>query len=52
MNKYILIIALGVLAFISTNFSKEVEAPISKNIDYTNTKKAHFAGGCFWGVLS
>ena len=50
MTKYILIIALGLLAFISTNFSKEIEVPLNKNIDYTNTKKAHFAGGCFWGV--
>ena len=50
MNKYILIVAIGVLAFISTNFSKEIDTPIKKNIDYTNTKKAHFAGGCFWGV--
>ncbi len=50
MNKYIIIIAVGLLAFISTNFSKEVVVPQNKNIDYTNTKKAHFAGGCFWGV--
>ena len=50
MNKYIIVLVLGVLAFISTNFSKEIEVPINKNIDYTNTKKAHFAGGCFWGV--
>ena len=52
MNKYLVIIALGVLGFITTVFSKDVPAPVSKNIDYTNTKKAHFAGGCFWGVLS
>lgn len=50
MNKYILIIALGMLAFITTSFSKDIVAPINKNIDYTNTKKAYFAGGCFWGV--
>ena len=50
MNKYLVIIALGVLGFIATGFSKDVPAPVSKNIDYTNTKKAHFAGGCFWGV--
>ena len=39
MNKYILIIALAVTTFITTGFTKEI-----------NTKKAHFAGGCFWGV--
>lgn len=50
MNKYIVILALGVLAFISTNFSKEIIVPKNKNIDYSKTKKAHFAGGCFWGV--
>jgi methionine-S-sulfoxide reductase len=50
MNKYIVIVCLGVLAFISTNFSKEIVVPKNKNIDYANTKKAHFAGGCFWGV--
>ena len=50
MNKYIVIVALGLLAFISTNFSKEIVVPKDKNIDYTNTKKAYFAGGCFWGV--
>lgn len=49
MNKYILTIALGVLAFITTSFSKDTVVP-TKNIDYSNTKKAHFAGGCFWGV--
>ena len=49
MNKYILTIALGVLAFITTGFSKDIVVP-TKNIDYMNTKKAHFAGGCFWGV--
>ena len=50
INKYMVIIAVGLLAFISTNFSKEIVVPKNKNIDYTNTKKAHFAGGCFWGV--
>lgn len=50
MNKYIVIVAVGLLAFISTNFSKEIIVPKDKNIDYTNTKKAYFAGGCFWGV--
>jgi len=50
MNKYIIIVAIGLLAFISTNFSKEIVVPKDKNIDYTNTKKAYFAGGCFWGV--
>ena len=50
MNKYIVIVAVGLLAFISTNFSKEIVVPKNKNIDYSNTKKAYFAGGCFWGV--
>ena len=50
MNKYIVIIAVGLLAFISTNFSQEVKVPQNKNIDYSKTKKAYFAGGCFWGV--
>ncbi|WP_122893126.1 peptide-methionine (S)-S-oxide reductase MsrA [Arcobacter peruensis] len=50
INKYAVIIALGLLAFISTNFSKEVVVPQNKNIDYTKMKTAHFAGGCFWGV--
>ena len=50
INKYMVILAVGLLAFISTNFSKEIVVPKNKNIDYTNTKKAHFAGGCFWGV--
>jgi len=36
INKYAVIIALGLLAFISTNFSKEVVVPQNKNIDYTN----------------
>ena len=48
--KYFIIISLALLAFISTNFSKEIVVPQNKNIDYSNTKKAHFAGGCFWGV--
>ncbi len=46
MNRYIIIVALAILAFATTSFSKEVE----KNIDYSNTKVAYFAGGCFWGV--
>ena len=46
MNRYIIIVALAILAFATTSFSKEVE----KNIDYSNTKAAYFAGGCFWGV--
>ena len=50
MNKYILTIALGIFAFITSGFSKDIPEPIAKNIDYTNTKKAHFADGCFWGV--
>lgn len=52
MNKYVLIIALAITAFISISFGKKIEVPVtvSKNIDYTDTKKAHFAGGCFWGV--
>lgn len=50
INKYIIILAVGLLAFISTNFSKEIVVPQNKNIDYSKTKKAHFAGGCFWGV--
>lgn len=50
MNKYILILTLGVLTFISTSFSKEIVVQENKNIAHTNTKVAHFAGGCFWGV--
>lgn len=48
--KYFLIIALVIIGLVSTNFSKEIVVPKNKNIDYTNTKKAYFAGGCFWGV--
>ncbi len=50
MNKYFVIAVLGVLAFFFTNFSSAIEVPKNKNIDYENTKRAYFAGGCFWGV--
>lgn len=48
--KYLALIALAILAFFSTNFTNEIQAKENKNIDYTNTKRAYFAGGCFWGV--
>ena len=49
--KYLVVIALAIFVFISTNSTtKEIEVPKNKNIDYTNTKTAYFAGGCFWGV--
>lgn len=49
--KYLVVLALALFVFISTNSTtKEIEVPKNKNIDYTNTKKAYFAGGCFWGV--
>lgn len=50
MNKYFVIAVLGVLAFFFTNISSAIEVPKNKNIDYENTKRAYFAGGCFWGV--
>ncbi|QKJ22795.1 peptide-methionine (S)-S-oxide reductase MsrA [Poseidonibacter lekithochrous] len=50
MNKYFVIAVLGVLALFFTNFSSAIEVPKNKNIDYENTKRAYFAGGCFWGV--
>ncbi|WP_108061230.1 peptide-methionine (S)-S-oxide reductase MsrA [Poseidonibacter lekithochrous] len=50
MNKYFVIAVLGVLTLFFTNFSSAIEVPKNKNIDYENTKRAYFAGGCFWGV--
>lgn len=50
MNKYLIVIALALFAFVSTNFTDEIKTPLNKNIDYANTEKAYFAGGCFWGV--
>ena len=50
MYKYIIIIAIAIFAYASSNFSKEIVVPKNKNIDYSKTKKAYFAGGCFWGV--
>ncbi len=50
MNKILIVVALALFAFVSTNFTKEIEVPLDKNIDYKNTKRAYFAGGCFWGV--
>ena len=50
MNKFFLIAVVAVLAFFFTNFSSAIEVPKNKNIDYENTKRAYFAGGCFWGV--
>jgi len=50
MNKYFVIVALLLFAFVSTNFSTETKVEKNKNIDYEGTKTAYFAGGCFWGV--
>lgn len=50
MKKYLIVIALALFAFVSVNFTDEIKKPLKKNIDYTNTKVAYFAGGCFWGV--
>lgn len=48
MGKYFIAVTLLFFVFLSTNYTKELEA--SKTVDYTGTKRAYFAGGCFWGV--
>jgi methionine-S-sulfoxide reductase len=50
MNKYLIILALVAIAYAGTSFSKENLIVKNKNIDYSKTKRAYFAGGCFWGV--